>query len=87
MSLLAEYKASLKNITIEEYVDLVLFRPLAFLFVKSIYWTNITPNQITCLSMITGIGAGDGTSAADRQREAVADGERTRARRERKAVQ
>src|SRR5450759_2325263 len=58
MSLLAEYKASLKNITIEEYVDLFIFRPLAFLFVKSIYRSSITPNQITLLSMLTGISAG-----------------------------
>jgi hypothetical protein len=58
MSLLAEYKASLKNITIEEYVDLVIFRPLAFLFVKSIYRTNITPNQVSLFSMITGIFGG-----------------------------
>ena len=58
MPLLAEYKASLKNATIEEYVDLVIFRPLAFLFVKVIYRSNITPNQITLLSMVTGIFSG-----------------------------
>jgi hypothetical protein len=58
MSLLGEYKASLKNITIEEYVDLIFFRPLAFLFVKSIYRTDITPNQITLISMLTGIFSG-----------------------------
>ncbi len=58
MSLLTEYKASLKNTTIEEYVDLVIFRPLAFLFVKSIYRSDITPNQITVLSMLTGISSG-----------------------------
>jgi phosphatidylglycerophosphate synthase len=58
MSLLAEYKASLRNITIEEYVDLIIFRPLAFLFVKSIYRTDITPNRITLISMLTGIFSG-----------------------------
>jgi hypothetical protein len=58
MSLLAEYKASLKNITIEEYVDLFIFRPLAFLFVKTIYRSSITPNQVTLLSMLTGISSG-----------------------------
>lgn len=58
MSLIAEYKASLKNIIIEEYVDLFFFRPLAFLFVKSIYRTNLTPNQITLLSMLVGIWSG-----------------------------
>jgi phosphatidylglycerophosphate synthase len=58
MSLIAEYKASLKNIIIEEYVDLFFFRPLAFLFVKSIYRTSLTPNQVTMLSMLVGIGSG-----------------------------
>lgn len=58
MSLIAEYKASLKNTTIEEFVDLFIFRPLAFLFVKSIYRTRITPNQITLLSMLSGICSG-----------------------------
>ena len=58
MSLLAEYRASLKNAVIEEYVDLVFFRLLAFLFVKSTYRTNITPNQITVLAMLTGILGG-----------------------------
>jgi len=36
----------------------VLFRPLAFLFVKAIYPTEITPNQVTLLSMIAGILSG-----------------------------
>lgn len=58
MSLVAEYKASLKNVAIEEYVDLFFFRPLAFLFVKLVYSTTLTPNQVTILSMVVGIGSG-----------------------------
>ncbi|HTR80528.1 MAG TPA: CDP-alcohol phosphatidyltransferase family protein [Bacteroidota bacterium] len=58
MTLLNEYKASLKNVAIEEYVDLVFFRPLGFLFVKGIYRTNLTPNQVTGLSAFVGIGSG-----------------------------
>jgi CDP-alcohol phosphatidyltransferase len=58
MSLLSEYKSSLKNVAVEEYVDLVIFRPLAFAFVKAIYATRLTPNQVTLLSMIVGVSSG-----------------------------
>ena len=58
MSLLAEYKQSLKMVEVEEVVDLVLYRPLAFLFVKLVYPTNITPNQLTVVAMLFGIAAG-----------------------------
>ncbi|HTX19389.1 MAG TPA: CDP-alcohol phosphatidyltransferase family protein, partial [Bacteroidota bacterium] len=58
MILVDEYKHSLKNADIEEYVDLLVFRPLAFLFVKAIYVTELTPNQITLLSMVVGVGSG-----------------------------
>ncbi len=58
MSLLQEYKSSLKDVAIEESVDLFIFRPMAFLFVKVIYPTDITPNQVTLLSMIVGVLSG-----------------------------
>lgn len=58
MSVAAEYRKSLKRIEVEELPDLVLFRPLGFLFVKSIFRTNITPNQITVVSLIVGILSG-----------------------------
>ncbi|MCB9057935.1 MAG: CDP-alcohol phosphatidyltransferase family protein [Calditrichae bacterium] len=58
MSLLKEYKSSLKSIEIEEVLDLVFYRPLAFLFVKLIYRTSLTPNQITLLAMIVGLIGG-----------------------------
>ncbi len=44
MSLLKAYKSSLKLIEVEEVIELVFYRPLAFLFVRLIYSTNITPN-------------------------------------------
>lgn len=53
-----EYQSSLKMREVEEFFDLVFYRPLAFLFVKAIYATDITPNQITVVSMILGIIAG-----------------------------
>lgn len=58
MSTIDQYKASLKVIEAEEVVDLLFFRPLAFIFVKLIYPTSLTPNQISVFSMIFGIFAG-----------------------------
>lgn len=55
MNLYTEYKKSLKMIEVEEILDLLIFRPPAFFFVKSIYHTFITPNQITWLSMSFGV--------------------------------
>ena len=58
MSIFQEYKSSLKKIEVEELFDLYFYRPLAFLLVKAIYSTNITPNQLTVISMIFGILGG-----------------------------
>jgi len=58
MSLFHEYKSSLKKIEVEELFDLYFYRPLAFLLVKAIYSTNITPNQLTVISMIFGVLGG-----------------------------
>jgi hypothetical protein len=58
MSILKEYKSSLKSFDVEEIIDLIIFRPLSFLLVKIIYSTNITPNQISIISMFFGLLAG-----------------------------
>jgi len=55
MSLYNEYKSSLKSFDVEEILDLVIYRPISFLFVKLIYPTNLTPNQISLISMIFGM--------------------------------
>jgi len=55
---ISQFNSSLKSIEVEEVFDLIVYRPLAFLFVKIIYRTNLTPNQITFASMIFGIWAG-----------------------------
>jgi phosphatidylglycerophosphate synthase len=58
MNILEEYKKSLKLKEVEEIFDLFFYRPLAFLFVKSVYRTRITPNQVTWLALLIGfIGA------------------------------
>ena len=53
-----EFKASLKTVEAEEIFDLIIFRPVSFLFVKLIYNTNITPNQISIVAMFIGVIAG-----------------------------
>ncbi len=57
-SLLAQYRSSLKNPFAEELIDLALYRPLAFLFVKATLPLPLTPNFVSLLAMIAGIGAG-----------------------------
>jgi len=58
MSWFQEYKSSLKLIEVEEFLDLIFYRPLAFLFVKAVYKTSLTPNQITVLALIAGVTGG-----------------------------
>jgi len=62
-----EYKASLKDTAVEEMVDLYLFRPIAFAIVKLIYPLPITPNQLSVLSILTGIASGVFFAMGDRQ--------------------
>ena len=58
MSWYSDYKKSLKMIEVEEIFDLFFYRPLAFLLVKIIYPTNITPNQLTIGAIIMGVIGG-----------------------------
>ncbi len=55
--LIDEYKRSLKMPEAEELFDLGFYRPIAFLFVKAVYRSPITPNQVTFLSMVAGLVA------------------------------
>ena len=58
MSWFTEFKKSLKMTEVEEFFDLFFYRPLAFILVKSVYRTNITPNQLTIAAICMGIIAG-----------------------------
>ena len=58
MNILEQYKSSLKLIEVEEVIELLFYRPLAFILVKCIYNTSITPNQITFVGLIFGITGG-----------------------------
>jgi phosphatidylglycerophosphate synthase len=53
-----EYRATLKSPEVEETVDLLLHRPLAFVIAKLSFRTPITPNQITLGSMLLGMAGG-----------------------------
>ncbi len=68
MTILQEYKNSLKMAEVEEPLDLLFYRPIAFGIVKLIYRLPITPNLVTFLSLVTGLVAAYefslGTSAA-----------------------
>jgi phosphatidylglycerophosphate synthase len=55
MSIIEEYRKSLKMTEAEELLDLVLYRPLGLLLVKAIYRFPITPNQVTLLSLVSGL--------------------------------
>jgi hypothetical protein len=58
VSFFSDYTKSLKAFEVEELFDLGFYRPLGFLFVKLVYRTSITPNQITILSALAGLLAG-----------------------------
>ncbi len=60
MSFFSDYKRSLKLVEVEEIPDLCLYRPLAYLLVKAIFRTPITPNQVTIFSIFVGVAAGVG---------------------------
>jgi hypothetical protein len=49
--MLEEYRKSLKLPEAEELFDLAFYRPMAWLFVRAVHRTPITPNQVTLLSL------------------------------------
>ncbi len=55
MTLAAEYKKSLKMAEVEEILDLVIYRPIAFVLVKLIYRLPVTPNEMTYAALVAGI--------------------------------
>lgn len=58
MNWFREYKNSLKMAEVEEIIDLILYRPLAFLLVISVYRTKIKPDHLTLIAMVMGITGG-----------------------------
>jgi phosphatidylglycerophosphate synthase len=52
------FRSSLKNIEVEEPVDLLLHRPLGYVIARICYPTPIMPDQLTIVSMLVGIASG-----------------------------
>lgn len=57
MSWLSEYKSSLKNVHAEEFLDIYLYRPVAFVVVKALYSLPLTPNNYSFMSFASGMAA------------------------------
>lgn len=57
MSLIQEYRASLKPLDVEEPIDVYVHRPLGFIVAKLSMPTPITPNFITLCSILAGVAA------------------------------
>jgi phosphatidylglycerophosphate synthase len=52
------YRSSLKNIAVEEPIDLLVHRPLGYVIARLCFSTPITPDQLTIVSMLVGVAAG-----------------------------
>ncbi len=55
MNWFKEYKLSLKSIEAEEPLDIYLYRPLAFIIVKTFYALPLTPNHYSLMALISGL--------------------------------
>ncbi|MBI5727855.1 MAG: CDP-alcohol phosphatidyltransferase family protein [Ignavibacteriales bacterium] len=58
MSLYSQYKATLKAVEVEEIFYLIIYRPLAFLFVKATYSFNLTPDRVSAAALTIGSTSG-----------------------------
>lgn len=58
MSLLRDYRASLKSLDVEEPIDIFVHRPFGFLLAKVLFHMPVSPNAVTVGSIIMGIAAG-----------------------------
>lgn len=54
----ASYRSTLKPLELEEPLDLVIYRPLAFAFVRAVRHLPVTPNQVSLASLAAGVIAG-----------------------------
>lgn len=53
-----EFKRSLKHIIFDETLTLYILRPIAFIFVKLLYKTSVTPNQVSFAAIFFGLISG-----------------------------
>lgn len=55
MSVITRFRKSLKPLEIEEWVDIVLYRPLGFLIALPLAHTPVSPNLVTFVSTLVGV--------------------------------
>lgn len=65
MTLREKYRKGLKPLVVEEWVDLIIYRPLGFLVALPLALTPVTPNQVTFLSAIAGVAGGVALALGD----------------------
>ena len=53
--LFKDYKKSLKHMIFDETLTLYILRPIAFIIVKLLYSTNVTPNQVSYTAIFVGL--------------------------------
>lgn len=53
--LFKDYKKSLKHLIFDETLTLYILRPIAFIIVKLLYPTNVTPNQVSFTAILLGL--------------------------------
>lgn len=53
--LFKEYKKTLKHSVFDETLTLYILRPIAFIFVKLLYPTSVTPNQVSYFAIFIGL--------------------------------
>ncbi|MCU0363347.1 MAG: CDP-alcohol phosphatidyltransferase family protein [Bacteroidales bacterium] len=58
MNWIETYRSTLKMKELEEIPDLLIYRPAAFMIVRLIYPTSITPNQVSLTAIVMGLTAG-----------------------------
>jgi len=56
--MIRDFKKSLKDSIFDETLTLYIFRPISFIFLRMLYKTKITPNQISFMSIIAGMIGG-----------------------------
>ena len=53
-----EIKSTLKSMDTEEFIDLVFYRPIGYLWAKLFEKLNVTPNAVSVASIFLGVAAG-----------------------------
>ncbi len=58
MRLISDFKSSTKGVPVDEFVDLLFYRPLSFILVKLCLPLSVTPNHLSFLALTAGIASG-----------------------------